>query len=228
MRGRLYFIFALWVFIAACKKEEGFLSIAYPSIYHKSKITTNGELRVFSKAGEITDLAIISLFNQSDSNIFSQIADYMINNRGMLDTIQFFDSQRARVVDRDISVNCTVMKESSGLVLTSMDTAIRSTNGEVFTRKIDYTIGQVKPEVFSEYLISSTGGYYVFGYSYKPKFILKQSGSQLVAPVIQFAEHNTNTYFGKWVNNSLQGDFYKSLLVGDTLTLRQYLIIYEK
>ena len=74
----------------------------------------NGELRVFSKAGVITDPAIISRFNQTDSFIFSQIADYMINNRGTLDTIQFFDSQLARVVDSDISVNCTVMKESSG------------------------------------------------------------------------------------------------------------------
>lgn len=109
-----------------------------------------------------------------------------------------------------------------------MDMIIGSTNGEVFTRKIDYTIGQVKPEVFSEYLISSTGGYYVFGYSYKPKFILNQSGSQLVAPVIQFAEHSTNTYFGKRVNNTLQSDFYKNLPVADTLTLREYLIIYEK
>jgi hypothetical protein len=188
----------------------------------------NGELRVFSKAREITDPAIISRFNQTDSSIFAQIASYMINSRSVLDTIKFSTGKQASVIDRDISVNCTVKVQSKSLLLTAVDPEIGSTSGEVFTRKVDYNIGQVKPEVFSEYLISSTGGYYIFGYSYKPKFILKQSGSQLIAPVIQFAEHSSNTYFGKWVNNSLQGDFYKSLLVGDTLTLRQYLIIYEK
>lgn len=228
MRVKGFSIIVFWMFVAACKKEDGFLSISYPSVYHKSIMKANGELRVYTKAGEITDSAVISRFNQTDSFIFSQIASYMIDSRGTLDTIQFSTGKQASVVDRDISVNCTVKVQSKSLLLTAVDPEIGSTSGEVFTRKVDYNIGQVKPEVFSEYLISSMGGYYIFGYSYKPKFILIQSGSQLVAPFIQFAEHGMNTFFGKRVNNILQSDFYKSLPAGDTLTLHEYLIFYEK
>ncbi len=113
------------------------------------------------------------------------------------------------------------------LILTSADTITKCcTFGEVFTRSLPYNIGQIKPVVYSEFIQSSVRGYYNFGFIGREKFVVEQSGNELTAPIINFTLHSGNSSFD-FVNNILQPYFYKNLSVGDTLTLKEYQILYR-
>jgi len=119
-------------------------------------------------------------------------------------------------------------RESGRLILTRTDTSIGYSYGDEFTRSPAYYIGQFKPEVYSEFLVSSTRGDYQFGYITREKFILKKTVGQLVAPFILFTLHRNQLQYWGYVNNILQDDFYKKISAADTLTLKEYLILYKK
>ena len=227
----LFFPF-LWIFIFSCKKDSASLNIDYPSNYHKSGIKPNGNLRVFSSTGEIRDQSVISRFNETNSSSFSAVADVIGNHPGKMDSVKFSDAQHASMNNNYIPLNCLVSQESATIILTRTDTSLGSTYLNELTHDIYYYIGQVKPDVYAEYLISSTRGDFYFGYSAREKFILNLSGSQIVAPLVQYnlylAGLNNGTYFNGYVNNNLQNDFYKNMNAGDTVTLREYLVTYEK
>ena len=204
------------------------MKITYPSAYHKSGLKTAGDLRVFSSNGEIRDLSVISRFNQEDSSNFSLVADNIKISHFTMDSVQFSDVQHAIVNDRFVSLNCLFTQEGDRLILTRTDTIIGYSSGDEFTLSPAYYIGQVKPEVYSEYLISSTRGNYQFGYTAREKFIFHNSGGQLVAPFIIFMRHREQVEYWGYMNNILQNDFFKKLSTTDTLTLKEYLILYEK
>jgi hypothetical protein len=225
--NKFLFLLFLWVLIFSCKKDDA-IKITYPSAYHKSGLKTAGDLRVFSSNGEIRDKSVISRFNQTDTSNFSIVADYIKNNRGTLDSITISDVQHATVYDRYSPLNCLFIQERDRLILTSTDTITGYSSGNEFTQNPDYYIGQVKPEVYAEYLISSTGGNYQFGYTAREKFIFHNSGGQLVAPFIIFMVHRKQVEYGGSMNNILQNDFFKKLPSADTVTLKEYLVLYEK
>jgi len=112
--------------------------------------------------------------------------------------------------------------------LTRADTSARLIYNEQFTHSITYNIRQVKPEVYSEYLVSSTRGDYIFGYTGKEKYVLQESNGQLVAPEILFMQHHLLVYYNGRANNILQNDFYKNIPTGDTVSIQGYLLLYEK
>src|ERR1051326_2637021 len=224
---KILFLSFLIILIFSCKKEAPFKQINYPSAYYKSGIKVAGDLMVFSTAGEIKDPFIINRF-LPDSSIYSSYADQIGNNPGTMDSIKFSDAQHAIVKESYSQYNCIVDQEKKELILTRADTSDGSSYPEQFTYSIRYNIGQVKPEVYSEYLISSTRGDYLFGYTGKEKYVLQESNGQLVAPEIMFIQHHLPGYYTGRTNNILQNDFYKTIPTGDTVSLQGYFLLYEK
>jgi len=224
---KILFLPFLIILIFSCKKDEAFKQLTYPSVYHKSGIKLAGDLMVFSTAGEIKDPSIIDRF-LPDSSIYSNLADQIGNNPGVMDSIKFSDAQHSIVNETYSQYHCTVDQEKKELILTRTDTSAGSIYNDQFTRSIMYNIGQVKPEVYSEYLLSSTRGDYIFGYTGKEKYVLQESSGQLVAPEIIFIQHHLPGYYNGRANNILQSDFYKSIPTGDTVSIQGYFLLYEK
>ena len=226
------FLFVL-IFSCSCEDDEVAL-MTYPSFYHKAGVMSSGSMRVFISNGEIKDRAIVNRLAAYDTTFYNQYLKYWSNTYGFLDSINFFDSKHA-TLDHEFRDNDYLpSQEGNLLVLTGIDIVKDMTYREVMSRTLPYYIGRVKPEIYSEYLTSSTRGDYYFGVSLKRKFVFTKSGQQLVAPIIQFGRHligpdgvYTGTYFGI-ANNVLQPDFYKNLAVGDTVTLVESLMRFEK
>ena len=225
---KILFLSFLIILIFSCKKDEPFKQLTYPSVYYKSGIKIAGDLMVFSTAGEIKDPSIINRFLASDSFIYSSSADQIGNHPGVMDSIKLSDAQHAIVKESYSQYNCIVDQEKKELILTRADTSDGSSYPEQFTYSIMYNIGQVKPEVYSEYLISSTRGNYLFGYTGKEKYVLQESNGQLVAPEIIFIQHHLPGYYNGRANNIFQNDFYKSIPTGDTVSIQGYFLLYEK
>jgi len=144
-----------------------------------------------------------------------------------MDSIRFVDEQHAIVNDGYAHRSCTIDHENEALILTRTDTSQSTCSGDQFTRTMTYYVGEIKPVVYSEYLVSSTRGYYVFGYTSTGKYVLQESNGQLVAPEIFFVYHTTNYYQGN-TNNILQDDFFKNMAEGDTASIMGYQLLYEK
>ncbi len=213
--------------VAACQKNDD-SRITYPSIYRKSGLKPAGELRLFSSNGEILDPAALSRFNLLDSANFTSYSDYVRDNQETMNRIHFQDPHHAAITDRYLERNCLVTRESSRMIVSGIDTIVGYSQADQFTRSPSYYISQVKPEVYTEYLISSTRGYYQFGYTGREKFVLDRYKGQLVAPFIIFTLHGPQQWYSSFVNNVLQDDFYKNILAGDTITLKEVLVLYDK
>lgn len=223
------FLFLLFLLALdfSCKKDD--LQIAYPSAYHKSGLKVTGDLRVFSSNGEIKNPSIISRFAGKDTAYYSAVANYIINERGVMDSIKFSDAQHGIMNDRYQPLKCLISRQDDTFVLSRTDTTRGYSSGDEFTHSMMYYIGNIKPEVYTEYLISSVRGLYVFGYTAREKFVLKESHGQLVAPLIQFIQHRNDVQLNiGYVNNILLNDFYKMISTDDTVTIMEYQILYEK
>src|SRR5260221_11016041 len=134
----LFFLFL--VFIFSRKKDGAGLNIAYPSNYHKSGIKPNGNLRVFSSTGEISDQSVISRFNETDSSNFSSVADNIGNYPGRMDSVKFSDAQHARMNENYTPLNCLIRLEGGNIILTRTDTSVGGTYSNELTHHISYYI----------------------------------------------------------------------------------------
>lgn len=216
-----------WIAIFSCKKNDD-SKITYPSVYHKAGLKARGELRLFSSNGEIRDPTALSRFNLLDTANFTTFSEYVRDNQETMSTIHLQDPQHANITDRYTAKNCLITRERGRLILARTDTSAGYSEADEFTRSPSYYIAEIKPEVYSEYLISSTRGFYQFGYTGREKFILERSGGQLAAPFIFFTLHRQPQEYRLNVNNILQEDFYKNISAGDTIALKEYLVLYEK
>ncbi len=213
----------------SCKKEAEIIRFQYPSAYSKSEIKIQGDIRVFSISGEIINISIVNRFVQDDSLAYSNDINYKLIDRSFLDSILFIDATRANVLEQYIKLNCQITQTSRKIVLSRTDTSIGYTIGNELRRNIKYYLGQIKPEVFSEFINSSTGGFYLFGYRAKEKFIFTEVDGQIAAPLIQYSLYKTNGLEHRSsTNNLLQPDFYKSLGSGDTVSIREAVILFQK
>lgn len=225
--NKFLILLLLGLAIFSCRKNDD-SSITYPSVYQKSGLKSAGDLRIFSSNGEIRDPAARSRFNLMDSANFTIYSEYIRDNQETMSSIQLQDPHHAIVNDKYIAKNCALTRERNRLILTRADTSIGYSEADEFTRSPSYYLAQIKPEVYSEYLISSTRGFYQFGYTGREKFILDRSTGKLAAPFIFFTLHRLQQEYRLNVNNNLQEDFYKNISVGDTIALKEYLVLYEK
>ena len=228
--SRLFLLF-IGVFIFSCSKDS-LSDLDYPSTYHKSGIKPNGSLRVFSSAGEINNRDIISRFNQTDSSFFNNTSDNIGNYPGKMDSVYFSDAGNAIMTEYNTALHCLVKQEGKNFLLTRADTTKGTTYLNEMSHNITYYLGQVKPDLYSESLYSSTRGDYYFNYSATEKFILSKPGEELVAPILEYklyraAVNGGGDNFG-YINNILQDDFFKNLDKGDTIIIKDFLITYEK
>ncbi len=228
--SRFLFSLFLCLLIFSCEDDDVSL-VTYPSFYHKSGLMSSGNMRVFSSMGEIKSNSVINRYAEYDTSYYSYYAKD-ISNYAFMDSVKFIDSKNAILNHQYSNQDCLYSQENDLLVLTEVDTGKDCcTYREVMSRSILYYISQVKPEIYSEYLYSSTRGDYYFGFVGKRKFVFTKSGQQLVAPIIQFTQHYGSVFnvtTRGFVNNVLQPDFYTYLAIGDTVTLMESLIRYDK
>lgn len=221
-----FFLFLL-VLNFACNENKTTSFLSYPTAFRKSGFETVGKLKVFSSRGEIRQKSIISRFNQYDSSYFNSYANYLRSDPRVIDSINFTSGQGAMLRDESECRDCSLTAENNLLILTETHVSSKCcTQGEVVTRSLPYHISMFKPEVHSEFPNSSVGGYYSFGFTGLRKYVFKELAGKLVAPLIIYNLHSKNFDAG-FVNNVLQPDFYTNLAPGDTVSLREYQLIFE-
>ena len=213
--------------IASCKKDD-LVSVSYPSAYYKTGLERNGDFKVFTSAGEIRDRSIINRFKDRDTGYFSYVFNDIAYRDEVMDTINFSNEDRVSVRHNFREIKCVVTQAGQNLILTGRDTITGYSGIDPLTENISYRMQQIKPEVFTEYVYSSVQGYYLFGFTGREKFVLRGSGDKLMAPIIQFFRHSARFNSNGYVNNLLQPDFYKHITTGDTVTLQQGSILYQK
>jgi hypothetical protein len=226
-RNRFFFPLFLVVLVSSCEKKE-VSSIIYPSVYHKVGLAPIGKLRVFSSAGEIHRSSVVSRFSRYDTSYLSHYASSLRNDPTIMDSVNFFDSLHATLDYENKKLDCLIAIESNFLILTETDASRKCCSADdVFTRSLPYQMVRMKPEVHTEFIHSSSGGNYSFGFTGRRKYVLKESHGKLVAPLILYTRHSGKFESG-FVNNVLQRDFYSSLAAGDTLSLMEFQIHFEK
>lgn len=227
---RFLFLVAAGIYIFSCGEDDPD-PITYPSVYQKAGTEAVGSLRLFTSQGEIRSQAIISTFMQRDTPSFNIFVRMVRTYEGIMDTVQFIDPQHARLSHEWEIFDCSFSADNELLILTRSEISPECCfPGDIYTRSLPYYLSRVKPEVHSEFIYSSTGGNYYFGYRGKRKFVLRKGpDGKIVAPMIWYTRHsaNMNRYSGN-LNNMLQSDFYRNLVAGDTLTLMEFNILFEK
>jgi hypothetical protein len=222
----------LWIFLCAvalcCQDDDS----NYPINYHKSDIHPAGSLRVFTRHGEIKNQFVINRFILRDTSTYNYWASAIVNYP-YLDTIRFSSESKAVVSFFYETIQCSARNTFSTIVLTRSDTTRGFTPRNELTHQVRYLICEEKPEVYSEYLHSSTRGNYLFGFAAREKFVLKRDGAYLSAPMLMFITQymvGENEYYGigDYINNTLDSDFYLNLEEKDTVSLMEYQLRFEK
>lgn len=101
-------------------------------------------------------------------------------------SVHLENPQHAVMNDRYTRKNCLIVREKFRMILTRVDTSAGYSDTDEFTRSPSYYIAKFNPEVYSEYLISSTRGFYQFGYTSRERLILDRTSAQLGDPSIVF------------------------------------------
>ena len=225
---RVYLAILLTAIIASCKKDNASIPLSYPSSYFKTGIQRTGGYKVFSTNGEVRDRTIISRFREMDSLYNFYLIENLGNGRDYLDTVHFMNAQHATVRHNYISRKCFVGQTSGMLVLTRVDTTMNYSGEDPMTETLSYHLPLIKPEVFNEFVYSSVQGYYLFGYTGKEKFVFRISNGKLNAPVVLFVKYSKALSRNDFVNSPMQQDFYSKIRIGDTVTIQEAQILYEK
>jgi hypothetical protein len=212
----------------SCSKSDG--KISYHTFYHKTKIKPSSGILVYSNQGQITDIDIVNRLIAIDSFYFSYHRnDITSSYNNYHDSIEFIDALHAKVlIDYNNWSNCDITDQFPRLILTRKDTlTVSGVQYDPFSQTLPYWLCQYKPLIYQEWLVSSTRGYYLFGYSGNDKFAFKLSGDQLYAHITMYVEHKQLFQTG-YVNNFLDENFYLNLPDGDTVTIQSHSLLYEK
>jgi hypothetical protein len=220
-------IFALLILAFSCNKDD-VSPINYPSSYTKSGFEFTGGVRVFSTTGEIKSASIVKRLTKLDTPLFNIFAHYLRHER-VLDKLDFVDSKN-NVVDSEYRErNCSFETAGDLVILTEIDTTRACCYyQEVFSRSWRYKIGRIKALIYSEFIVSSTRGDYLFGFNGSIKHVFMKNGGDVVAPVIMYYRHSPAQVESGYTNNVLQPAFYKNLASGDTIAIIESRVLYER
>lgn len=216
--------FFLCLLYSSCSKSSS--QISYNSVYHKNGIEAISDLMLFTDQGQVKDIVAINRYVAMDSFTFSYYSDYINKATDLLDNIQFPDPLHAKILRGNEWANYDLSDQFPRFILTRKDTTVGTSGGDLYSRSLEYWICQYKPDLYQEWLVSSTRGSYVFGYSTREKFVFKLSGNQLCAQIIVFIKHKPYSY-GEYVNNFMDDKFFVNLSAGDTISLKFYSLKYE-
>jgi hypothetical protein len=229
-------VFLSWALLISCHEQEDFFSNApstYTAPYGTVEVVWLGNFRLFTRDGELKSKTVVNEAMRYDTSFHFQLKRYLRYNRPF-DSIVFIDRSNADLHQGYSNRKYFVRSDFGQLYLTGKDTIRRSSYGEVLARTLPYHLGEVKPEVFSESLSSSTGGNFFFTYTSRDRLVLHRSGNQLSVPVIIYSRHVWNRFVigpgftGGHILNNLQSDFFRHLPEGDTVAITQYEIKLEK
>jgi hypothetical protein len=212
----------------SCSKSSDNFNISYNSIYHKTGVGPSTGLRLFTSKGEIKDPEILKQYNTSDNNLFLFYSGNFVQSSDFMDSIEFTDSRHARLYHNNQWIKNEVANQSTIFILSRVDTTTNSIAGDPYSESLEYAICQYKPEIFQEWLISSTRGNYVFGYTNREKYVFDLSGNFVSAYMTIYIRHqpfNTTTEF---VNNYMDEKFYQTISQNDTLSVQSYYLRYEE
>jgi hypothetical protein len=221
-------IFIAIIFFSSCKKDDEFL-IEPSSLYYKSSIEMLGSMKMYTGNGEIKDPLIIYKYYGLDSAWFISRRKILFPERGRMDTIRFIDPENARIYDYYSYRDYSITKQNSDLLVTSKSNIQLLISNDVFSKSPMYWINQYKPPVYSEYISSSTGGNYVFGYDTKYLFVLSPAKGIVKANWIIMTVRTPNNNFQVYsIQNKPDLNFYRSMAATDTVVLQQYVVSYTK
>ena len=211
---------------SACKKDDA-TGFDRAAVYHKTSTEPAGDVRVFAQSGELNTPAIVSRFTAADSTLIHDVSGILFSMSS--DSIQMQDNENAKIRESSGYADYKVTSSGGDLIFTGKDTSTNTSIGEVYSKSIPYYISLYKPAIYSEYIISSTRGNYVFGYTTKNQLVLTQQSNRLVAPWIFLIDHSSGSRtFAFTVQNKADFSFYRSLAATDTVVLHEYSVIYGK
>ena len=201
--------------------------ISFNSTYYKTQAKPSSSYLVFTNHGEVSDPVIVSRFYAVDSVFLLYTSQNFIYNTYFMDSVLFTDLQHARMYHNSQWNKLDVTDQYSNYIFTRTDTSTSSITGDPYSQSLEYWICQYKPEIYQEWLISSTRGNYVFGYTTREKYLFKFAGDYLTAQMTLFIRHlpYLETEF---VSNSMDGKFYQNLAPGDTIGVQTYSLFYDK
>lgn len=220
-------VFLLVIFLSCSKDGTAFLNS--PGIYFKDNITLTSETRVFTSTGQVKNSNIVQRFDSKDSAFYGAFRNEVYFYRGKMDSLKVTSSGIMEVNDNYQYRSYEVTSKGKNITLTARDTTAGYSYEEVYTRTLLYYLGFYKPPVFSEYLVSSTRGQYQFGYSTLQQYYLVQQDNLFNVHWVFAIAHKANgsTNFLR-LQNKADLNFYKKLNTGDTVTIREYELTYDK
>jgi hypothetical protein len=220
---------AVLLLVAISCNKDGDSGIVTPGEYHKSSKSQAGSTRLFARSGEITSPVIISRFENLDDHWFDAMGNLLYPFEGKVDSIRVTAAKNIDVNDNWKYSSYNFADKGNNITLTAIDTTIGVSYHEVYTRTIHYHVALYKPPVFREYLVTSTGGQYGFGYVTLKQFHMEKEEGGFKLPwitgVIHYANGSTNSIS---VQNKIDVNFYKTLAAGDTVVIREYAVYYTK
>jgi hypothetical protein len=212
----------------SCKKDSSPVPLEPSSVYRKTSITATSPPRLFALSGEITNTDIINRFKSYDESWLEDLSHELFPNKGPMDTLRVQQGGDMAVFDNYQYTTYSVKQSGNKITLTAKDTLRSTSYGEVYTRTLQYHLALYKPPVFSETLVSSTRGLYGFDYTSLRQIHLEQEQKTIRAPWILAISHNPGLINSLRVQNKLDVNFYKILAAGDTVLLREYVVVYAK
>jgi hypothetical protein len=218
----------LILFTISCKKDNSSAPLEPLSVFHKNSIATASPVRVFALSGEITNTAIVNRFTNYDNSWLDDLSHQLFPEKGRMDTIRVQQGGDMAVFDNYHYQTYGVEQSGNRITLTGKDTIRAMSYYEVFTRTLPYNVALYKPPVFSETLVTSTRGLYGFEYTTLQQIHLENEQPAIRAPWILGVIHNAVGSNSLRVQNKLDINFYKSLAAGDTIVLREYVVVYAK
>lgn len=226
---RYFLAVLLLLLFASCAKNADGISVSYNSRYFKDKAVAIGSIRLFARSGEIKDADAVSRYTASDSNYYKYFPDRILGLGELLDTVVIKNRDTALINLTGTPNKYLVTYQPGKLVLVSAQLATGYTYNETYSRSFDYYANESRPVISDEYILSSTGGFYQFGYVCRPKYVLTQaSNGKVAAPVVAFFQHKSNgDNYAVYFNGSLQQGFYEQIPSGDTVSLQEFQLIFN-
>jgi len=212
-------------FIFSCKKEN--IDFDYGATYYKSSIQQFGLLRYYTSNGEITNSSAINNYFDDDTTQFGFYFQYVMR-QGYYDTLTISSPNEVFDDTYNWRIRYSATKDGRRLILTQ-DTVLNFSGPDEYTKSPPYYLSQYQPKVYSEWLYSSVRGEYIFGYRGESKNVVAADERGLVFPLIFYRQRRNGKYpISSYVNNYVRKDFFKNILAGDTLSVLEVRVYYDK
>jgi len=215
----------------ACKKSDKMDSILFETPYSINRSLEMGKIRVFTQAGELKNGNLVAQYAAAESDNLNGYVDQILQLHTGIDTITFGSAGEASAIENYSRITYTVSSNGSQLELSTKDDVNRYCYFDVYSKTILYSIVRLKPLFFEESLFSSIPQY-TFKYRSQEKLIAIPKGTELHLPLLTFAWFNRlpttagNYFYNKY--NELDPSFYKSIPKGDTVIVKETMIVYSR